>query len=152
MAETNKPSVVTQYGIDLITRKQSALGLNAIHYGDVRIVAAVPACCVEPARSREEYGGLNMVENEFILSFIIYHTGTQGVEGVQKRCDEVTEAIRSLINQDALPPPTGTLWGGLLYEGRASETEYGYRVLTDATMRANRMVFRGRSKTLLLED
>lgn len=153
MPPTRKPSVVTDYGYNLLVQNKRQLGLNAVHYGDLEIIGAVPAVCIEPARLRREYeGGPFQIKSEFTIALIVYFTGTQGVEGNQRKADQVTEDVISLLDKEALPVQDGgTRWGDLLYEGMVMAAEYDYRLLSDKTMRANRIIFVGHSKTGLLE-
>lgn len=152
MPPTYKPSEITTYIENLLITNATSLGLQAVHYGDQRIIAAVPAVCIEPAKTKREVAGIPyQTDNTIELTLIVYHTSLQGVELVQKAADEVTEAIEDLINADALGDVYGgTLLGGQVHHAHFTSTEYGYRVLADEMMRANRMVLTCRSKTKLV--
>jgi hypothetical protein len=153
MPQTYKPSLVTQHYVDLLIQNQRQLGLNAVYYGDLKIIGAVPCVCIEPARMQRSWQGFPaQTENRMALRFIVYNTGNQGVEAVQAVCDNVTEQIIDLVNLDAQPlVQGGTSAGGLIISGLVTETVYGYRTLLDETMRANSVIFEVLSKTSIVE-
>lgn len=152
MAQTNDGAVIAERIISLLETNRVALGLKAIHYGDLSIIGTVPAVCVEPARTLTEYNETGLkVLNSFDVGVIVYHTGRGGVEGSQRDADIVTREIRDVLNSDARPAlQGGTTFAGLLMDGLVSQIEYGYRILLDESMRANRIIFTGRSKTELV--
>lgn len=152
MPQTNDGSVVTDYAIDLLELKKGIIGLRDIHYGDLRIIGSVPTICVEPARTLTEYSETGLqVTNQFDIGFIIYHTGTTGVEGTQRKADDITTKVRDELNKDARPVlQGGTQFGGLLMDGLVTSIEYGYRILADEAMRANRIIFTGKTRTDLV--
>ncbi len=152
MAETNDGGVITEYIIDLLKENIATLQFKALHYGDLRILGAVPAICVEPAQATFTYNQTGtQTLNEFTVSVIIYHTGRTGVEGSQRHADTTTQKVKDVINKDIRSELNGgTRFDGLLTSGLVSRIEYDYRVLADEAMRANRIIFEGESTTTLV--
>jgi hypothetical protein len=157
MAEyTAKPSLLTEYLINLAKTKASELGLVAVYYCDQEYIPEVPALCIEPAQVVRELDGAPMrTTNEFLVSALMYCANVEGVENAQHDADLMAEAVADMFNQDGVAPgaasPDGTRFGGLVIYGYVQSSEYGYVVKSSKLMRANRMLIYAKSRTNLLE-
>jgi hypothetical protein len=129
------------------------LGFKDVTYGDRQTFTKVPHLCIEPAVSTHEYEGVPIQQRNTInIAFLIYHTGLHSVDGIQQEADELAKNLADFINLHSTGiPHGGDLLGGLIAIGHVSSREYGYRVLQDRKMRANRLVWTGISKTRLVE-
>jgi len=150
---TYKGSLITNYIIDLITDNKASLiqgGIDAIYYGDQRIIGAAKVVCVEPTSKTRDTAGTGFhMQTSFETSIIVYVTSGQGVEDVQLSADQLTEAIEDLVNKKATPSSfglNGDQLGGLITQGWVSSTEHGYRIPSSQLTRANRLLFTGISR------
>ena len=152
MTTTYKGTVITNYIKGLIEDNRTTLiagGIDAIYYGDQRVIAGGKVVCVEPTRKVRDYKstGLHM-RTDFDTSIIVYVGSGQGVEEVQFTADTLTESIEDLLNRDATPTSfgiNGTQLGGLITNGFVSSSEHGYRIPSSQLVRANRLIFRSRT-------
>lgn len=156
MAQTYKGTKISIFIKDLIEANRSTLtrgGVNAVFYGDQRIIVGGKTVCVEPSRKiRSVRTTGHGFENTFETSIIIYSSGDQGVEQVQLVADELMEAVEDLVNLHASPASLGiggTQFGGLIGQGWCEATEHSYRVPSSQTTRANRIIFTSKSRTSL---
>jgi hypothetical protein len=151
---THDPSAVAQKILDYYEGAKSELGLNVTRYGDQVVHPVVPALYVEPAvQDRELRGVPFQYQNTVVVSILLYHTGGQGVQTIQKELDAITHQCAEFINQKSLSKNYGgEALGGIVTSGAVTRYEYAYRVLTDRLMRCNRLLWTGTSVTTVVED
>src|SRR3970282_2815176 len=107
---TNRVSEIAKKWVDLV--KDDALtigqGLALVRYGDSRTFPKVPMLCIEPAQMVSEYQGAPLqTRNDITIAFLIYHTGTSGVEEIQFEADTLSDDLADYLNQES----TGIPWG-----------------------------------------
>ncbi len=144
MSLTSSSRVVALAIKDLIEDNQSKYDIDRVYYGDQRIIGDGTVVCVEPFK---KVAGPATVGYQFDFdcetSVIVYKVGSEGVQQVQEEADELTENLEIVINNICSPSTAGlngTSLGGLISRGWVSGIEYGYRVPSSQTIRANRMI------------
>ena len=153
MVATHKGTVLSLGIIALLNvpaNQTTVGGVNAVFYGDQKIITDTRLIAVEPSQKiRERRGtGLHM-ETKFETEIIVYVSGDGGVQSVQQEADEFTEAIEDLLNLNASNAGAGLggdQLGGLITDGFVSSIDHGYRVPASQITRANRMIFSSRSR------
>lgn len=154
MAQTAKPSLLTQYLIGLAKDNADVLGLADVFYGDQEYVPKVPSLCIEPATVERELNGTSMrTQNKFVVACYFYFADMQsGLEAAQAKADTKAEAVIEVFNIDGMPAAVGgTQYGGLVMYGYVNNSTYGYKVKENKVLRANRFLVYAESLTSLLE-
>ena len=156
---TYKGSVLTLALKTLIEQNAPSLypgGVDAVRYGDQRIINVGRLICVEPsAKTRDFSGTTQLTTTLFTTNVIVYVSGDGGNEGIQQVADELTEAVEDLLNTAASNPNLGIggdFLGGLINDGFVSQVEHGYRVPASRIIRANKITFSSRSRNILVEE
>ena len=151
---TYKGAEVSKYIRRLLELHKVEFDIKALFYGDQDQIPASPTVCVEPAQTEREWSGAPyQTDNEIDIAILVYMTGLEDNTTIQEKCDKLTDDIADFINKEALSEMfDGNQLNGMLTSGHCRRHEYGYRMLGDKKMRANRLIFRGYSKTKLVED
>lgn len=141
MPHTDKPTLVTQAIVDLLTTNKVSLGLKAIHYGDTRLVPAYPVALVESGPKAKPLDGSATRRFRVTLSTIItvLHGKVQDVDTTKKATEEFAEAIEAKIEEDF------TL-GGLVIFGHVSAIDPGIAAREGVMVRASRLTWEAISR------
>jgi hypothetical protein len=152
VAFTYRGSLVARALKDFLDLNKNSLGLNVVYYGDQTTIPTVPAACVEPALTTRDITGIPyQTDNNFTVNIIIYHTSLDGTENIQEECDNISELVQDAVNLESISSQYGgTQLSGLVVHGHSARLEYGYRMLANKLMRANRVIWTGFTKTKLV--
>lgn len=140
---TGSLRVVCDYMYDLIDKNASALGIEALYYGDQDKLPATPAVCIEPdEKPRELKGAQRMTLVRFRVYVLIYYGVIGTPQDNRRNADELAESIETLIHSKPR-------FDGLLIHGMCTSIESGYVTRDRSLLRASRILFEGESQQLL---
>jgi len=154
MAYTYRGSLVARAIKDFIDLNKDSLGVKQVFYGDQQTFAKYPSVCVEPAITTRELSGMPyQTDNLFTINILMYFASLQGTEMIQEVCDDLSESLADALNKESIDVQFagGTRFGGIIISGHVSRSEYGYKMLGDKLVRANRLIWIGMTKTRLVE-
>lgn len=148
---THRGSTIAHYMVNLFEANKGLIGashgltLKSVRYGDEVTHANVPVLCIEPALvERELRGAPFQFSNTIATQLIVYHTGKDGVEQIQKQLDILCDDIAEFLNMQSVSQVYGgNQLDGLVTHGVVTRQENGYRVLNDRLMRCNRLIWTG---------
>ena len=142
MSLTGDMVVVCDYLLDLIKLNQSVLGLEAVYYGDQTRIPVTPALCLEPdEKPRALKSAQRMVEVNFTVYLLVYHSPVSNVERTRRECDLLARDVEKLID-------TKKSLDGLVIHGFVNNISSGY-VDRGGLMRASRLTYEAKSQELL---
>jgi len=113
-------SVIVQYIVDKLEANKTSLGIVDVFYGDQHLIPNIPSVTVEGGDKQREYTQTGMQTTVSLPVYIyIYHSGIRDLQITKKACDELTEAIETLLHQDVD-------LGGLVINGLVTDVEPGF--------------------------
>ena len=136
-------SDVTQALVDKLNTQlvKKTLGIEAVEFGDVNIVAKTPTVCFIPEDiTHTPTASFMLAEDEPLIYIVIYHGKLESARVLLKECIKFAEAIRDQVLLDK------TL-GGLITTSWISKMEGGIGQSGDDLLLATRMTWNGKART-----
>jgi hypothetical protein len=142
MTHTHDIVDICQAMVDFLKGIQGQYSIEAIYYGDERLIPSYPAVCVDPGPMTRMYTQTGfMTDNRIILYIIVYHGPVQTSEMNRKECDQLAVNLMNEIHTDL------TL-GGRVINGLCTELEPGATLTeTQEFVKAHRITWSAISKT-----
>lgn len=133
----------TQFIHDLIQANMVALGIQAVFYGDQTKIAVTPTVCVESDHKTRTINGLpRRTDNQLSAFVLVYHSKVQDTQITRKEADVLSEAIETLIHQDAR-------MGGLVIHSLVTDIQSGFSDRSQQMFRSARLTVQGLSQSQL---
>lgn len=133
----------TTFIYNLILTNKTALGIQAVFYGDQQKIAVTPTVCIESDFKNRTINGLpRRTDNQLSAFVLVYHSPVQDTQVTRKQVDQLAEAIEALIHTDAR-------MGGLVIHSLVTQTQSGFSDRAQQMFRSCRLTVQGMSQSQL---
>lgn len=146
MPQVDRSTPIVQAHVDLMNANKVALGLQAVFYGDQKLIPSYPSVTVEGgpvSRELSGLGGKGRTTNIIQVYYMIYNAKLADIQATRKAADQLAESIMDTIHTDM------TL-GGRVIHGFVKAIEPGYVTRGADLLFASRLTWEGKTKTLIV--
>jgi hypothetical protein len=145
MPLTYSLATLGDYVYNVLVSNKTALGLEAIHYGDQERIPVTPTACVETdTKDKRLKGAQRRFEVDLSLYVILYHNQVQSPQENRRDVDTLAEAVETVLDNLIT-------CGGLVIHSAVTRVESGY-VRKDTLLRSTRLRFEALSQAVIPQE